>query len=170
MQLTSKIGALALACVMSFSAVPMKTFAQTPAEEEEIKVGFLSDTHYFSRSLYSDCDDFMEALHSDRKLLQESDAILTAALKGLVEDEPDFVLVSGDITKDGERVNHQAVADHLAAAQQELSDKGVDTRFYVVPGNHDINNANGLEFSSGHGVDAERTNVEQFREIYKDFG
>ena len=170
MKFLNKIGALVLAGTMLLSAVPVNASAKAPSAEDPLKIGLLSDTHYFSQSLYSDCDDFTEALHSDRKLLQESDAILTASLKELVADEPDLVLISGDITKDGERVNHQAVADKLTEAREELADRGVDTKFYVVPGNHDINNAHGLDFSSGHGVDAERTDVEAFREIYRDFG
>lgn len=166
----SKIGALTLACVLSLGSIPMQAYATGVQEKNSVKIGLLSDTHYFSQSLYSDCDDFTAALNSDRKMLKESDAILTAALHDLIEDAPDFVFISGDLTKDGEQVNHEALADKLTEAKKELASKGVDTDFYVINGNHDINNAHAKDFSSGHGVDADRTTVEEFKEIYEDFG
>lgn len=166
----SKIGALTLACVLSLGTIPLQAYADNIPEKNAVKIGLLSDTHYFSQNLYSDCPDFTTALNSDRKMLKESDAILTSALHDLIQDAPDFVLISGDLTKDGEQVNHEAFADKLAEAKNELASKGVNTNFYVINGNHDINNPNGKDFSSGHAVDADRTTVEEFKEIYQDFG
>lgn len=166
----SKIGALTLACVLSLGTIPLQAYADHTPEKNAVKIGLLSDTHYFSQSLYSDCPDFTTALNSDRKMLKESDAILTSALHDLIQDAPDFVLVSGDLTKDGEQINHEAFANKLVEAKKELASKGVDTNFYVINGNHDINNPNGKDFSSGHAVDADRTTVEEFKEIYQDFG
>ena len=70
-------------------------------------------------------------MNSDRKMLKESDAILTGTLNQLVKDEPDVVMISGDLTKDGEQVNHEAVAEKLSEAKDALKKKGVDTNFLL---------------------------------------
>lgn len=165
-----KAGATLLACSMVIGNMPLGVLAKDAKQEDGLKIGIMSDTHYFSKKLYSECEDFTTAMNSDRKMFKEGDAILTAALNDLVRDEPDVVLVSGDLTKDGEQVNHEIFADKLQDAKERLAKKGVDTKFYVVNGNHDINNPNGKDFSSGKAVDADRTTVEEFKEIYEDFG
>lgn len=161
--------AAAMVCSLTFGSMPALA-AENKNQTSQLKIGVMSDTHYFSKDLYSDCEDFTTAMNSDRKMFQESEAILDSALDSMVADEPNMVLISGDLTKDGEQINHEAVAKKLEEAKQELAKKGVDTQFYVVNGNHDINNPNGKDYSSGQAVDADRTTVEEFKEIYEDFG
>lgn len=171
MKMNMKIGAVTLACAITIGSTPLSAMAaEVPQKKEPLKIGVMSDTHYFSKSLYGDCEDFTTAMNSDRKMLKESDAILTGTLNQLVKDEPDVVMISGDLTKDGEQVNHEAVAEKLSEAKDALKKKGVDTNFFVINGNHDINNPHGKGFSSKTAQDADRTTVEEFREIYKEFG
>lgn len=170
MNMKMKIGAATLACAIAIGNTPFCAIAAAPQKKEPLKIGVMSDTHYFSESLYGDCEDFTLAMNSDRKMLKESDAILTGTLNQLIQDEPDVVMISGDLTKDGEQINHEAVAKKLREAKQTLKDKGVDTKFFVINGNHDINNPHGKDFSSKTAQDADRTTVEEFKEIYKEFG
>lgn len=165
-----KAGAALLACSMVIGNMPIGALAQEEQKEDGLKIGLMSDTHYFSKELYSNCEDFTTAMNSDRKMFKEGDAILTAALNDMVRDEPDVVLISGDLTKDGEQVNHEIFAEKLKGAKEELQEKGVDTKFYVINGNHDINNPNGKDFSSGEAKDADGTTVEEFKGIYEEFG
>lgn len=162
-----KIGAGVLSLAMIASTLPMNVEAAKKTEQPEpLKIGVMSDTHYFSQSLYGAGDDFTTAMNSDRKMLKESGAIIDSTLRELVKDQPDIVVVSGDLTKDGEETNHREFAEKLEEAQKKLP----DTKFYVINGNHDINNPNGKDFSSGSAQDADTTTVEEFREIYADFG
>ena len=168
-----KKGKRLCAAVLGLSMVmgSMPVFASTSdVKPDKLKIGVLSDTHYFSESLYSDCEDFTTAMNSDRKMFRESEAITDSALDQMVKDEVDVIVVSGDLTKDGEQVNHEAFASKLKDAKKKLKAKGVDTDIYVINGNHDINNPNGKDYSSGKAVDADRTTTEEFKEIYKDFG
>lgn len=166
----TKASIMALATLFTLQS-PLSVAAKDVSKgDTELKIRILSDTHYFSNELYSNCDDFTLAESSDRKMFKESDAILNSALQDLVQDKPDIVLVSGDLTKDGEKINHQMFAQKLRDTQNILKAQGTDTKFYVINGNHDVNNANAKDFSSGHAVDAERTNVADFKDIYKDFG
>ena len=171
MNMKMKIGAVTLACAITIGSTHFSVMAAAiPQKKEPLKIGVMSDTHYFSKSLYGNCEDFTTAMNSDRKMLKESDAILTGTLNQMIKDEPDVVMISGDLTKDGEQVNHEAVAQKLSEAKEKLVKKGVDTKFFVINGNHDINNPHGKDFSSKTAQDADRTTVEEFKEIYKEFG
>lgn len=64
-------------------AAPEAAYADEPAlapvvadYPNQIKIAHLSDTHFFSRRLYSDCPDFTIAEHSDRKMFRESGDII----------------------------------------------------------------------------------------------
>jgi hypothetical protein len=151
----------ALAAAVIFTALPVHAEEET----QTLKIGVLSDTHYMSPTLIADTADYQKHVNGDRKMFSESDAIVDALLNTVKSDEPDVLLISGDLTKDGEYVNHQGLADKL----QKLEDAGIQV--YVVPGNHDVNNANGMDFSQGDAaVPARRTSQSDFKEIYKNFG
>lgn len=158
-------GVLSLAMVFSSFVTNVKAL-EKEEQANALKIGVLSDTHYFSKDLYSNCEDFTTAMNSDRKMLKESSAILESTLEAIVEDAPDVVMIAGDLTKDGEEVNHRAMAEKLKETKKKLP----DTQFYVINGNHDINNPHGKDFSSGEAKDADTTTVEEFRSIYEDFG
>ena len=90
-------------------ATPEAAYADEPAlapvvadYPNQIKIAHLSDTHFFSRRLYSDCPDFTIAEHSDRKMFRESGDIIKKAMDEIVAYQPDLVILSGDLTKDGE--------------------------------------------------------------------
>lgn len=130
----------------------------------------MSDLHYFSPSLWKECPDYTTAENSDRKMFRESKGILCKALDDVVAAKPSLVFVPGDLTKDGEYVCHREVAALFADAKRRLETAGVNTKFYVINGNHDLNNHNGLDFSSGKGEPARRTDPHGYREIWGDYG
>lgn len=138
-------------------------FAESAAKEESLKIASLSDTHYLSPDLIKDTSDFTEHLNSDRKMFAESDAFLTALLDTVKQDDPDVLLISGDLTKDGEKEGHEALAEILEKFEAET-----DTQVYITPGNHDLNNSNAMNFNTPDGVavPAGRTSPEDYKEIY----
>lgn len=137
----------------------------------QIKIAHLSDTHFFSRRLYSDCPDFTIAEHSDRKMFRESGDIIKKAMSEIVAYRPDLVILSGDLTKDGELACHQDIHAMLSDAKKQLRAAGKDTQFAVINGNHDINNdLNGRDFSSGQALHTDLVDPLAFKELYADCG
>lgn len=129
-----------------------------------LKIAALSDLHYMSPDLIADTADYTHALNMDRKMLTQADAIDELLFDAVRKDKPDVLLISGDLTKDGEQENHRAVSEKL----QQLKKDMPDLKIYLINGNHDIRNANGQIFSTPDGVavPATRTNPQDFREIY----
>ena len=124
----------------------------------------ISDLHIFDTSLGSEGPLFEEYLNSDRKLLIESIEILEAVVERLRTEDLDFVIVSGDLTKDGELLNHQRCASILSALLED------GTKVYVVPGNHDILNGHAVMFEQDTTQPVPTVTPAEFAEIYKEMG
>ncbi|KAF0219893.1 MAG: hypothetical protein FD174_1617 [Geobacteraceae bacterium] len=103
-------------------------------------------------------------LTRDRKMLVESGEILTSVINDLKTKPLDFVLVTGDLTKDGELVDHQLMAARLS----EL--KGTAKKVFVIPGNHDIYNPHALNYTTSPPTPAAFVSPAEFKQIYADFG
>lgn len=155
-------------CFFLVSAIILSSAASAFAVGEvnvsTLKIAIMSDTHYLSPDMIKDTSDYTDHLNSDRKIFTESDAILDELIECAKKDNPDVVLITGDLTKDGELECHKSVNAKLEQLKSELP--GV--HIYVVPGNHDIRNSNGVNFntSDGKAVSATRTEPTDFVKNY----
>ncbi|MCP4346284.1 MAG: metallophosphoesterase [Desulfobacterales bacterium] len=133
--------------------------------EQTWNFAVMSDLHYYDTDLGISGAAFEEYLASDRKLLRESEEILKAAIESVKSNsETDFVIIPGDMTKDGELSSHQELAAYL----KTLEDSGIQV--YVVPGNHDINNPHALSFNGDETTPVDTVTPEEFAQIYSDYG
>lgn len=136
------------------------------AGDADIKIAVLSDTHYYPLNYVSDCEDYETYVGGDPKMLEESGSILDAALQMVREDAPDILVVSGDLTKDGEKLGHEQLAERFQAIEDET-----DTEVFVINGNHDVfNYEDSCTFENGLKEAAETTTADDFRQIYANFG
>ena len=124
----------------------------------------LSDLHFYDKVLGTGGGAFQKYVDEDRKLLLLSDEILNEAVERLSKEKLDFVLVCGDMTKDGERINHEGVVKAL----RKLQFSGA--KVYVAPGNHDINNGNALQYNGNETKPVPGVNDKDFIALYREFG
>lgn len=159
----SRLLSLLLAVVLVFTLTVPALAAEKP-QDMNLRIAVMSDLHYLSPDMIADTEDFEHALNSDRKLLKESSAILNEMFERVRADKPDILLVSGDLTKDGEQECHAALAKQLQQLQQDIP----GLKIYVINGNHDIRNYNAKNFNTADGkaVLATRTEPEDFKRIY----
>ena len=159
----SRLLSLLLAVVLVFTLTVPALAADKP-QDMNLRIAVMSDLHYLSPDMIADTADFEHALNSDRKLLKESSAILYEKFEQVRADKPDILLVSGDLTKDGEQECHAALAKQLQQLQQDVP----GLKIYVINGNHDIRNYNAKNFNTADGkaVPATRTEPEDFKRIY----
>ena len=159
----SRLLSLLLAVVLVFTLTVPALAADKP-QDMNLRIAVMSDLHYLSPDMIAGTEDFEHALNSDRKLLKESSAILYEKFEQVRADKPDILLVSGDLTKDGEQECHAALAKQLQQLQQDIP----GLKIYVINGNHDIRNYNAKNFNTADGkaVPATRTEPEDFKRIY----
>ncbi len=165
-KLIFKLICLILAAAMLVSCVPMTVSADTA----KIRFGVISDIHYLAPSLKGgENEDWLNFVKNKHKEYTVLDSLLENALDGVlrnaVENGENYVLIPGDLTKDGELESHKALAARLERFEEET---GIPV--FVIPGNHDINNSNAITFENGYKEPTEKTSPEQFREIYANLG
>jgi UDP-2,3-diacylglucosamine pyrophosphatase LpxH len=152
--------------LLALSVIALFSSCNKQSSPETVKFAVLSDIHYFDQSLFDDVPNAaLEAdLIGDRKLLKEGSVILESALDSIEASKPSFILISGDLTKDGEKLDHEK----LAARFKQLSEKGI--KVLVIPGNHDVYNPESMQYL--HGTSSKIANVsdKEFAAIYKDCG
>lgn len=163
---------IAFSSLLLITACSNETLTELPegekplAEKENIKMVVFSDTHLMAPSLLvSEGQAFEDYISHDRKMLKESGAILDALIKEVTAENPDIILIPGDLTKDGAEVSHQLFANQYL---QKLKEKGA--QIFVVPGNHDINNPHAVSFNGDSKQRVKSVTKEEFQSIYANYG
>lgn len=125
-----------------------------------------TDTHYLSASLTDNGPAFKRSLAvGDGKQLGYSDEIMEALGYDIQIQRPDVLIISGDLTNNGEEASHLDFANHLKAIEQASA-----TQIYVIPGNHDIMNPWAGKFKGQRLYPADSVTPEEFSRIYNAFG
>ena len=120
-------------------------------DNKEKTIWVLSDTHVMAPELLQGTDK-AEEVSQDSKLLLYSAEILDWVVDSALSANPDLVLITGDLTEDGDLLSHKLVVSKLS----QLLSAGI--KVAVIPGNHDIDNTAGP------------TSSQQFAELYKNLG
>ncbi|MDO4803082.1 MAG: metallophosphoesterase, partial [Prevotellaceae bacterium] len=125
----------------------------------------LSDVHVTAPELIKSKGKAWEKFNTNGpNLYDESLQLFKSSLDSVRAAHPDFLIISGDMTKDGEKVGHKLVAGLLA----EIQNEGI--KVFVIPGNHDIDNPFARYYDGDSVWYAEPTTSKDFAEIYADFG
>jgi 3',5'-cyclic AMP phosphodiesterase CpdA len=135
-----------------------------PARYPDASFAVISDCHYYDTSLGTTGAAYEACLYSDRKLLKESAFLVQTAVDRIVGSGVKFVLVCGDVTKDGELVAHQKVTEQL----QRLVDSGL--KVYIVPGNHDVNNPDAVRYDGDTSSPVPTVSASDYASMYANFG
>lgn len=115
--------------------------------EGDLKISIMSDTHVLPKELIADNPAYTRAMHSDRKLFTQSQGIFDEAINLAKKNDSEIIMIAGDLTKDGEEQSHAYVSSKLEAWKSEREANGKKAAYFVIPGNHDINNYDGYDFT-----------------------
>ncbi len=140
---------------------------EEPEEEGLPWVMLASDLHYLSPRTHDGGEAFLAMMREedDGKPDQYSEEMVDALLEEAVRQQPSALILAGDITHNGERQNHEELAEKLLKAEQA----GVTV--LVIPGNHDINNPRASVYFDDERQGTDRLETgEDFYEIYRRFG
>jgi hypothetical protein len=129
-----------------------------------VRFAVLSDTHLYDARLGTSGSAFEIYLAENPNLAALSRPILEAALADIIKSKVRFVVISGDLTKDGEVVDHLLMVRYL----EKLERAGIQV--YVVPGNHDINNHDAAIYSGDTATPIPSASPQLFRFLYQRFG
>lgn len=154
--------------LLSAAVIPLmalRTSAQT-------RIAVVSDIHVMAPSLLESGAEGKDAWTSyyanQRKMLQQSAAIFDQFVTEMKNAslKPDILLITGDLTKDGEQASHDYVKTKLA----ELEEAGIAC--YVIPGNHDFgtDGSHLIYKADGTTTGAAVLATDKFAGYYEDYG
>lgn len=143
---------------------PPETTPAVPAERNN-RLIIASDIHYLAKQLTDGKEAFTYMVeHGDGKMANYVREITAAFVDEVIRKRPQAVIISGDLSLNGEKKSHEELAVKLA----QIEEAGIPV--VVIPGNHDINNPSAAQFKGEDHFPAEQTTPEDFLEIYEDFG
>ena len=126
----------------------------------------LTDLHYYANELIGSSGEAYEMkCQVDQKCMAESGAIIDSAFKSIIEDkETEIVLISGDLTFDGEKQSHDALKEKLTY----LKNNG--KRVFTTFATHDFF-MEARKYTDEEGVTfLPKYTRAELREHYNDFG
>jgi 3',5'-cyclic AMP phosphodiesterase CpdA len=134
--------------------------------EKDITMFVATDIHYLAKDLYVNGNAFQNYLDtSDGKLIHYIDEIMLAFTNDIANKKPDILIISGDLTNNGEKESHVKLAERLDEIEQQTG-----TRICVIPGNHDLLNPWARGFSETEQYITDTIGPDDFVKIYNSFG
>ncbi|KTD87995.1 metallophosphoesterase [Paenibacillus etheri] len=134
-------------------------------ELKPISFWVATDTHFLDKDLQDGGQAFQTYVTGgDGKMLPYSDEMAEALVYDAEQEKPAFMILSGDLTNNGERSSHQKLSEKLTRIEQQ------GTSVYVIPGNHDLFNPWARSFSGDKQLLTDSITDKEFVKLYADFG
>ena len=153
---------LALAALLA-AALPGCGQKVPPAAPVTIAVA--SDLHYVGQAIEDGGELFTRVVEEgDGRQLDYIRPITDAFLAEVTEEKPDALILTGDLSFNGEKASHQELAEKL----NKVVEAGVPV--FVLPGNHDVNNYAAATYLGGEKAAADFVTPEEFEELYQNCG
>ena len=150
----------ALLAAAAFSGCGRKVPPAAPAT-----LAVASDLHYVGEAIEDGGELFTRVVEEgDGRQLDYIRPITDAFLAQVAAEQPDALILTGDLTLNGEKNSHQELAERLEA----LVRAGVPV--YVLPGNHDVNNYAAATYLGSEQAATDFVTPEEFEELYKNCG
>lgn len=190
---------IALLAVLCFGVSVIIPEVQAENEERVVKVAHFTDIHIITEEFCNELSSsYIASEGSSIKYLAPSTSFVKKSFEDLygTDDNPNldaplYVLISGDLTINGELEGHKKLASILTEITAQIRKRPGYENFQilVIPGNHDLYNHNAKTYTpseeelnacstleekqalmASYSAPAEPTSSNEFMEIYADFG
>ena len=160
-----------MSLIMVVAMLPV-TVISTSAESETVKFATISDVHWYDITDDTVIDDgFTAKTDASTEQVVQAPGLLDSALEAIKNDGVDYLLVSGDLTFNGELSGHKAIAARL---EQFEAETGIPV--IVTNGNHDLNNDRAMKYYTDEETGenywdyCDSATTEDWLEIYQNLG
>ncbi|MGX7201457.1 hypothetical protein BCR22_01540 [Enterococcus plantarum] len=134
-------------------------------KKEAIEFWVVSDPHYIDKSLTDTGLAFKKIKQTAAgKELDHQKESWQAFIGKAIEQKPDMLVITGDLTLNGEKISAEKLAEQL----KQLTKEGI--KVFVIPGNHDVNDGWARRFVEEKQEKTESISIADFKEIFADFG
>lgn len=138
--------------------------------ETPLRIAFAADLHLYPSALTGDYNQAFKTDNYDLgKPAEQSEGVLVSALAALKvrarHGKLDYLILAGDLTRNGEYDAHERLARRLRRFQKKSGVKVI-----VIPGNHDLNNSGAADYRSGSKQPGRKTSPAEFLSLYRHLG
>ena len=143
--------------------MPLSATAQT-------RIAVVSDIHVMDPRLLpagAENTTAWKTYYADqRKMLEQSADLFNQFVTTMIAQKPNILLITGDLTKDGEQLSHDCVKAGLQTLESN------EIQVYVIPGNHDFGaEGNHTQFKAdGTTENAPVLSTDEFASFYTGYG
>ncbi len=130
-----------------------------------VVIAAATDLHYIAPELTDHGAYFQKVIeNADGKAMEYCEELTEAFVEQVIGQSPDLLILSGDLTFNGARASHEALASKLG----RIEAAGISV--LVIPGNHDLENGMAASFHGDSYTFTDSVTGEEFAEIYSEFG
>lgn len=156
---------IALSAIMAIMVIATVVITLVFGKTEQAKIIVATDTHYLSSAINDGGVTFTDMVNNaDGKLVQYCNEIISAFSDDVIEQKPDVLILSGDLTFNGEKASHEDFVKKL----RYIQDNGVQV--LTIAGNHDIDIKNSVGFKNDEYYLVDSISADEFSNMYADFG
>lgn len=132
---------------------------------DNVRIITATDLHYLSPRI-NDKGEALLKLSSkgDGKVVPYSGEIVEAFLDQVIKAKPDYLVLTGDLTFNGEEASHEDLVKLLQNVEAN------NIKVLIIPGNHDISIPFAYSFRDGFAWETNSVTYPEFYEMYKAFG
>lgn len=161
-----KIALFAVIIISAFTTGCSREKKDPIKSGEDLSMFIATDIHYLAKSINDNGTAFQKFWTSgDGRQLNYIDEIVDSLEYDIKQKSPDILIVSGDLTTNGEKESHLELAQKFKDIEASTG-----TSVYVIPGNHDIDNPWARGFKGDEQYKTPSVEASEFKDIYKDFG
>ncbi|HEM4694929.1 TPA: metallophosphoesterase [Streptococcus suis] len=160
------LGAIAV-IVLIWSAIAgqrQQSYVEAELRDQD-KIWIITDLHYLSQDLFDDGEAFsyIEKTAAGKDLCYGKER-MEALVEQVEREQPSLLLVSGDLTLNGEKQSMVELAQYFT----QIEEKG--TEVLVIPGNHDIASGWARVFKGDQQIVTDQVTAQQFSDIFDNHG
>lgn len=139
--------------------------AQVSYADKPLTIVQATDMHYITRKLTDNGEAFRKTADAaDGKVMLYSEELMEAFCGEMAQKKPQVLILSGDLSFNGEYESHKDLAGKLAKL------KACGIRVLVIPGNHDIFYEGAASYTGAEVKKARNLSAAEFRKLYGPYG
>lgn len=125
------------------------------------KIWVITDTHYLATDLYDEGSkfEFIKQTAAGKDLDYQTQR-MEALVWQVAQEKPSILIVSGDLTLNGEKKSMEELAEYF----QKIQDLG--TKVLVIPGNHDISSGWARKYEKDQATVVDQVLPKEFKKIF----
>lgn len=130
------------------------------------KIWVISDLHYLSPQLHDQTGKAYQHIKNTGagKDFDYGNARMDSLIYQISQEKPTALIISGDLTLNGEYQSMADLADYFAAIE------ALGTEVFVIPGNHDISSGWARQFEGEKFIRTQQVLPQDFTQLMQDFG